>query len=137
MSPLRRISQSWITRTLAVGAVSVSIDVSLGLLVLWLGGPTRAAAMVGSTTGSIFTYFANRHFAFRDSKVPLARSGIKFAVMTLITNTLHGQVVVWYRELWGMPYVVAKLAADLTVVTIPQLLLLRHVVFPKAPNDTP
>lgn len=131
MDLLHRLSRFWAARSLAIGALSVSLDLSLGGLVLWLGGPTRAAAMAGTALGSTFTYFANRYFAFRDSQEPVSKSGLKFIAMQATMSVIHGQVVVWFRDGLGLPYVPAKMAADLLVVTFPQLLIMRHVVFPK------
>jgi putative flippase GtrA len=95
--------------------------------------------MTGTTVGSIFTYFSNRYFAFGDSAAPLVRSGSKFVLMTIIINTVHGQVVVWLRDDFGFPYPLAKIIADLLVATIPQLIFMRFVVFPKdrAPGAAP
>lgn len=128
---IERLTKWWAFRSLAVGAVSVALDVSTGLTVLSLGGPTRLAAMCGTTVGSTWTYFANRHFAFKDHQEPVARSGLKFVLVQAALNTAHGQVVVWLRDGFGVPYVAAKLMADVLVVTFPQLWLMRNVVFPK------
>jgi len=89
------------------------------------------AAMGGTTVGSTWTYFANRHLAFRDHEEPVAKSGLKFFVMQAVMSVLHGQVVVWLRDGYGIPYVFAKLMADVMVVTVPQLLLMRYVIFPQ------
>ncbi len=128
---LRRLSSWWATRSLLIGAVSVGLDLATGGTILWFGGPTRLAAMGGTTVGSTWTYFANRHLAFRDHEEPVARSGIKFFVMQAVMSVLHGQVVVWLRDGYGIPYVFAKLMADVMVVTVPQLLLMRYVIFPQ------
>ncbi len=121
----------WAARSLAIGAGSVAFDLATGLTLLWLGAPTRVAAMSGNAVGSTFTYFANRHFAFRDHAEPVAKSGLKFFLMQAMLAVVHGQVVVWLRDGQGLPYVLAKLLADVLVVTGPQLLLMRFVIFPK------
>ncbi|MBL8913455.1 MAG: GtrA family protein [Archangium sp.] len=126
-----RLSQWWLARSLAIGVVSVSLDLSMGGVVLWLGGPTRLAAMCGTTVSSTITYFANRHLAFRDSTSRLAPSAMRFALMALVTNLIHGQVVVWFRDGSGIPYAFAKMLADMLVITGPQLLLMRYWVFPR------
>jgi putative flippase GtrA len=135
MKPGERFWKFWATRSLLVGAVSVALDLSTGVLILTLGGPTRAAAMSGTTVGSIFTYFANRHFAFKDHQEPVAKSGLKFFAMQAVLSTIHGQVVVWLRDSMGVPYAIAKMMADMMVVTGPQLLIMRHVIFPKKKVD--
>lgn len=136
---LARLSKFWAARSLAAGAVAVCFDLALGGLVLWFGGSTRAAAMSGNVLGTTLTYFFNRYFAFKDSNAPMMTSGAKFFAMQACLGVAHGQVVVWLRDFLGIPYVPAKMAADALVVAIPQLMLMRHVVFPKEPspdNDT-
>ena len=84
MSFAQRVWKFWGSRTLMIGAVSTTLDLVTGGIVLWLGGPTRAAAMAGTTVGSTFSYFANRHFAFKDHEEPVAKSGIKYFVMQAV-----------------------------------------------------
>lgn len=126
-----RIWKFWAARSLMIGAVSTALDLTTGGLVLLLGGPTRAAAMSGTTVGSTFSYFANRHFAFKDHKEPVAKSGLKFFLMQAVLGIMHGQVVVWLRDGLGVPYLIAKMCGDLLVVTGPQLLLMRYFIFPQ------
>lgn len=131
MTFLERAWKFWASRTLMIGAVSTTLDLCTGGLVLWLGGPTRAAAMAGTTVGSTFSYFANRYFAFRDHEEPVARSGIKYALMQTVLGIAHGQVTVLLRDHAGIPYVASKMMADLMVVTGPQMFLMRYFIFPK------
>lgn len=128
---VERIWKFWASRSLMIGAVSTTLDLLTGLAVLSLGGPTRAAAMSGTTVGSTFSYFANRHFAFTDHEEPVAKSGLKFFVMQVVLGALHGQVTVMLRDWFHVPYVIAKMSADLLVVTGPQMLIMRHFIFPK------
>jgi len=125
-----RIWKFWAARSLMIGAVSTTLDICAGGLVLLLGGPTRAAAMTGTTLGSTFSYFANRHFAFKDHQEPVAKSGLKFILMQTVLGLAHGQVTVWLRDDLGLPYLIAKMSADLLVVTFPQLWLMRNFIFP-------
>ena len=131
MTFLERVWKFWASRTLMIGAVSTTLDLCTGGLVLWLGGPTRAAAMAGTTVGSTFSYFANRYFAFRDHEEPVARSGLKYLLMQAVLGVLHGQVTVMLRDGAGVPYVASKMMADLLVVTGPQMVLMRYFIFPK------
>jgi len=126
---LERTWNLWATRSLAVGVVSTALDLGVGGLVLWLGAPTRAAAMTGTLLGAVFSYFANRAFAFRDAD-PSGASLVRFALVTVVTSTIHGQFVVWFSSM-GLPYIAAKMASDVIVYSVGQLLLLRYVVFPK------
>ena len=112
-----------------MGAVSTVLDLSVGGLLLWLGAPTRVAAMAGTLVGAGLSYFLNRAVAFRDDG-PKRRSLPRFAVVTIVASAIHGQFVVWFRGL-GLPYIAAKMAADVIVYSVGQLLLLRYVVFPR------
>ena len=131
MTFLERAWKFWGSRTLMIGAVSTTLDLCTGGLVLWLGGPTRAAAMAGTTVGSTFSYFANRYFAFQDHEEPVARSGIKYFLMQAVLGVLHGQVTVMLRDHAGIHYVASKMMADMLVVTGPQMVLMRYFIFPK------
>lgn len=132
---LERVKNLWVTRSLVVGAVSTVLDLGLGGLLLWLGAPTRWAAMAGTLAGSVFSYFAQRAFAFRDQE-PMRRTLPRYALVAVTASTVHGQVVVWLSG-WGLPYVAAKLTADVLVYSVGQMLLLRYVVFPLKRASTP
>ncbi len=132
---IERAKNLWVTRSLAVGAVSTALDLALGGTLLWFGAPTRVAAMSGTLFGSLFSYFANRDFAFRD-RDPTQSSFWRFALITGTASAIHAQFVVWFRT-YGLPYVAAKMAADVIVYSVGQLLLLRYVVFPKKLAPTP
>lgn len=121
------------TRSLAVGAAAVALDLTLGLgLITFFAASSRVAAMAGTGLGSVFSYFANRSFAFKDSDAKLRQSALRFALTTVALSVAHGQAVVVLRDRFGVPYVPAKVAADLIVITFTQLVLLRFVVFPRA-----
>lgn len=137
MKLLERVWKFWASRSLMIGAVSTTLDLCTGGLVLYFGGPTRAAALTGNAVGSTFTYFANRHFAFQDHEEKVASSGLKFALMQITLGLAHAQVVVWFRDSLGIPYAFAKLSADMMVVTGPQLLIMRHFIFPKKKVPVP
>jgi putative flippase GtrA len=96
--------------------------------------PTRAAAMTGTVLGAVFTFVANQRFAFKDSgsHLTLSRSMVRFAAATLFASVVHGQLVVWLRDTFGVPFVPSKIVSDVLVFTLGQLVLLRYVVFPKA-----
>lgn len=127
-----RVAHSWVVRSLGVGAVATGLDLTVGVCLLALRAPTRAAAMAGTLTGATFTFVVNRLFIFRDSNQKLWGAVFKFALVMVATSSVHGQVVVFLRDVQALPYVVAKISADLLVLTFSQLLLLRYVVFPKS-----
>ena len=124
--------RSWATRSLAVGAAATALDIMVGLVCLHLLGlSTRIGAMTGVAIGGAFTFFANRHFAFKEHNPALAKPAFKFVVATGLGMVVHGQLVVLMRDHAGIPFVLAKMIADMGVFTFGQLLVLRYLVFPK------
>ena len=87
--------------------------------------------MSGMVVGSIVSFIANRYFAFPDSGLQLGKSAVRYFVQLGISIIIHGQVVTYLHDSKGFPYVPSKFAADVMVLTIPQLLILRYLVFPK------
>ncbi len=132
----KHLLDSWATRSLAVGAVVTGLDVAVGMTALHLGVTTRWAAMLGTAVGMVLSYFANRVFAFKADN-PLARSAGVYLGVMVVSSVLHGQLVVWLRDLWGVPFVFSKMGADFVVFTVGHLLLLRYVVFPEAKPTAP
>ncbi len=133
-SLLMRVWKNWATRSLAIGAGATVLDLVVGTTMLVaLHLPTRAAAMTGTVLGAAFTFVANRRFAFSDSgtQLTLSRSLLRFAAATLFASVVHGQLVVWLRDTFGVPYVPSKIVSDVLVFTLGQLVLLRYVVFPR------
>lgn len=129
---LKKAFASWATRSLAVGALATLIDivVLLGCDRL-LGFPTPVSAGTGVIFGSTVTFILNRHFAFRDHHPELAPQAMKFVIATSGCMVVHATLVGLMRDRMGVPVVLAKIAADLMVFTVGQLLILRYVVFPK------
>jgi putative flippase GtrA len=129
---LQRLLGSWATRSLALGAVATVLDLSLGTSLRWLGVRTDLAAMSGTTLGAVFAFFANRSFAFRDHHQPMAKAALKFVLVSATLILIHGQVVKLLCDGQGLPYPLAKVLADVLVITFNHPLLLRYFVFPKA-----
>jgi putative flippase GtrA len=130
-SRLLQVWHSWATRSLMVGAGATVLDIALGSTLLFLGATARISAMVGVVLGAAFTFFANRHFAFKERSGEFARPALRFLLATALASVAHGQVVHMLRDNAGIPFVVAKMMADVAVFTFGQMLLLRYVVFPK------
>lgn len=128
---LKRLWNSWATRSLAVGAVATCLDLLVGWAMLSMGFETRMAAMTGVSVGATFAFLANRYFAFREHDAKLASPLFRYVLTTALAMVVHGQVVVILRDRFGVPFMFSKLGADLMVFTFGQLLLLRYVVFPK------
>ncbi len=134
---LRRAWRSWATRSLAIGAVATVLDIAVGLTCLNVFRlSTRPGAMLGVAIGATFTFFANRHFAFKDRSQALASPALKFLAATAVSMVIHGQLVVMMRDRFGIPFVLAKIIADIGVFSVGQLLLLRFLVFPKKKVDS-
>jgi putative flippase GtrA len=95
------------------------------------GLPIPVSSAIGVLVGSAFTFFANRHFAFRDHKPELAPQAAKFIVATSGAMMIHSSFVWALAVRAGVPVVLAKFIADILVFSVGQLLLLRYVVFPK------
>ncbi len=136
---LRRLAGSWATRSVAVGAVAMVFDIAVGSLLLFrFGVSTQVSAMVGVVVGLVFTFFANRYFAFREPNPEVAGPAVRFIAVSLVSTVLHGLLVGWLRDSLGVPFVVAKMIADFLIFTVGQLLLLRFVVFrPRPPRVDP
>lgn len=116
----------------------MAIDLVVGVTALeWLHASSRAAAMVGTLVGATWTYFANRGYAFTDGDRQLRRSAVRFVFTTIALSAAHGQAVVLLRDRWGVPYVPAKIVADVVVLTFTQLILYRFFVFPRPAAPRP
>ena len=66
------------------------------------------------------------------TRCKLTKPALKFVLATSASMLIHGQLVVLLRDHAGVPFVVAKMIADIGVFSVGQLLLLRYLVFPKA-----
>jgi len=122
---------SWATRSLALGGIATVLDIFVLLGCVSLGAPNPVAAMIGVSVGATFTFFANRHFAFRDHHPELAPQVLKFVGATAGAMGIHAALVHLLADTWSVPVVLAKMMADVAVFSVGQLLLLRYVVFPK------
>lgn len=134
---LQKLKDLWAVRSLVVGVGAVVIAMVIGWVVLGLRGPTRLATMLGLAVAWVFTYVANRTWAFSDSDASVAGSSVRFVVMAVGTTLVHGQVVVWLTDDLGLPWTVSKLLGDVLVVTVPNLLIMRFLVFPRRESPPP
>ncbi len=134
----QRAWSSWATRSLAIGGIATAIDVAVLLFcVNVLGTSNSIGAMAGVVPGATFTFFANRHFAFRDHDAKAAPQALKFFAATSISMLLHGLLVGVLADRLRVPVVLAKFASDLLIFSVGQLFVLRYLVFPKAKSATP
>lgn len=124
-------------RALGTGAMGTLLDHGVGLGLAWLGAPTRVAAGSGKLAGALFGYLGHRVFSFTDHAQPLARSGARYALVTVVVTLLHGQLVVWLRDGLGLPYLAAAVLGDAVVGTPVWMLALRFFVFPAAARSPP
>jgi putative flippase GtrA len=93
--------------------------------------------VVGVVVGGTFAFFANRYFAFRDRQPGLAKPAVRFVLATLVAIAVHAWMVGLLADRMGVPVVLAKLAADVAVFSVGQLLVLRYIVFPRAEPPAP
>jgi putative flippase GtrA len=138
-SRLKRLYGWWATRSLLIGAVATLVDVSIGTFLLSVVGlPTLQADVLALAVGTTLNFLAHRYFAFREKNPKLADPAVRWILVTLVQVAVHGQLVTMLRDWWGVPFVPAKMAADLLVFTVAQLLLVRYFVFgKKKDSDAP
>src|SRR5437773_10217004 len=118
----KKLWRSWATRSLAIGGIATVLDILVGTTCLsLLAVPTRFAAMCGVVVGATFTFFANRYFAFKEHNPKLTKPALKFVLATSASMLIHGQLVVLLRDHAGVPFVVAKMIADIGVFSVGQL----------------
>jgi putative flippase GtrA len=123
---------TWVTRSMAISSAATVVDVTvLVICVEVFRLPNPVAAMVGVSCGSLVTFFANRHFAFRDHNPELVPDVLKFVLTTLVAMVIHALIVYALANRLRVPVVIAKLCADILVFSVGQLLALRYIVFPK------
>jgi putative flippase GtrA len=134
----KRLTGWWATRSLAIGAGATAIDVTIGTLLLTLAHlSTLASDMLALAVGTTLNFLAHRYFAFKEKNPKLADPALRWVLMTVAQTLVHGQLVRMLRDWWGVPFVPAKMAADLVVFSAAQLLLVRYVVFPKKKDAPP
>lgn len=123
--------RSWAVPSLMVGAVATLVDVGVLLgAIRWLNASTAAGAMLGVAVGSTVAFLGNRRFAFPGSASAWVPEALRFFAGTTAGMLLHAALVRALADRVGVPVVLAKLASDVCVFTIGQLLLLRFFVFP-------
>jgi len=138
LSVMRWAWQSWATRSLAVGAAATALDICVLLVcVKLLNLPNPVGAAVGVTVGSTFTFYANKHFAFRDAGAAVGSQALKFVGATACSMVIHASFVWLLADRMGVNVVLAKMIADVAVFSVGQLLVLRYLVFPKAVIPAP
>ena len=128
----------WVSRSLMVGAAATALDILILLICVKLFAMANpVGAMVGVVFGSTFTFFANRHFAFRDHKPQLAPQAMKFVLTTFAAMLVHAYLVHLLADRLGLNVVLSKMVADVAVFTVGQLFVLRYIVFPKLKTKDP
>jgi putative flippase GtrA len=135
---VQRVMASWAARSLQVGALATVVDVCVLLVckkVLKL--PTPVGAAIGVAFGSTLAFFLNRAWAFRARGTPVTGQAVKYIISTLIAMSIHAPLVGILADWLDVPVVVAKLAADVVVFSIGQLLAMRFLIFRKSVPETP
>ena len=134
---LKKLWSGWVSRSLVIGGGATLIDLVIGTIMHHgFGISARVSAMTGVIAGAAFSYFANRYFAFRErTSDKVVSSMLKFVGVAIISSIVHGQVVVWLTEKISLPFVAAKVIADIVIFGVSQLFVLRYIVFPKSKRD--
>src|SRR5262249_32453232 len=128
-----RAVASWAARSLQVGALATLVDVCVLLVCKKaLKLPTPVAAAIGVAIGSTIAFFLNRAWAFRAQGTPVTGQAVKFIISTLIAMSIHAPLVGILADWLDVPVVVAKLAADVLVFSVGQLLAMRFLIFRKS-----
>ena len=131
-----RLAGSWIVRSLAVGAVSSGVDYALVYgTSTFLAFPAAFAALCGLGVGTVTNFLLNRRFAFKDSGAGWAGAAVRYFGALGCLMLVHATAVGLLTERAGLHILLAKLVADVTLLSGGQLLVLRYIVFPR--NKTP
>ena len=80
-----------LNRFLVVGSLTVLVDYAAYRLFLFLSAGVDVSKTLGFLSGTVFAYFANRHFTFR-STAPHGRQLVRFLAVYL--STLAANVAV-------------------------------------------
>jgi putative flippase GtrA len=126
--------RGWASRSLAIGALATPLDLLVGTLALGAGASTRVAALTGLALGGTFGFFANRFFAFPEKGQKLATPALRYVIVTVLSSLLHAELTAVLRDDLQVPFVGAKLVADVLVFSVLQLAVLRYIVFPATPE---
>ena len=135
---VQKVMASWAARSLQVGALATVVDVCVLLVCKKvLNIPTPVAAAIGVAIGSTLAFFLNRAWAFRAQGTPVTGQAVKYIISTLIAMSIHAPLVGILADWLDVPVVVAKLAADVLVFSVGQLLAMRFLIFRKSMRETP
>ena len=134
---VQKVMASWAARSLQVGALATVLDVCVLLVCKKvLNLPTPVGAAIGVAIGSTLAFFLNRAWAFRARGTPVTGQAVKYIISTLIAMSIHAPLVGILADWLDVPVVVAKLAADVLVFSIGQLLAMRFLIFRKTSRES-
>ena len=125
---------AWVAKSLLIGALGSILDysvVGLGVTVLALQ-PSRATAL-GLGCGMVLNFLLNRRFTFNAGKEPVLAQALRYALAMGALLVVHSCVVAILCGQFKVPVLLAKLAADLGVLSFSQPFALRRFVFPRRP----
>jgi len=129
---LSDVARSWISISLVASFIATFFDLAVVIaLVQWRHFNPAAAAPIGVTFGSTVNFGINKIFSFKDSVGHLHYQYMRFLLGTAVAAAIHAGFVYVFTNLLGIHYVISKIAADILVFTVGNLVLLRFVVFPK------
>ncbi|MBK7864551.1 MAG: GtrA family protein [Archangiaceae bacterium] len=121
----------WASKSVLIGALASGIDLAIGtFFAVGMHFPTRVCTAIGLCFGATINFLAQRRYAFPDRDTRLGHSTLRWLLVTAAQILVHGQLVTLLRDQLHVPYVPAKMAGDVLVFTVLQLVLLRYVIFP-------
>lgn len=131
----RALRDSWALRSATLNAFGSALDYSVALsLVSVMGVATPLGTAAGVMTGATFNFFANRRFAFGDAScAPVGRQALRFVTAIGTLMVIHALAVWMLRDRLGVPFVPAKMAADVVLLGATQPFVLRYFVFTRPP----
>lgn len=129
----RRLTDSWVFKSLAINAVGALLDYAVALtLVTGLAVMTPLATAAGVCTGACFNFLMNRSVAFRDgTPSAMSRQALRFIGAMGTLMVIHSMAVWFLRDGMGVPFIPAKLACDVVLLGATQPFVLRYFVFPR------
>ncbi|HEU4405427.1 MAG TPA: GtrA family protein [Polyangiaceae bacterium] len=133
MSFATRLANTWAFRSVTVNAFGSALDyATVLLLVAVLGLPTPVGTVTGLALGGAWNFLLNRNVVFADrAKRHFAHEALCFAGALAVLSAGHAVAVWFLRERLGVPLVLAKMAADFTLLGTTQPFVLRYFVFPR------
>lgn len=111
-----------------VGVLNTLVDYAVfGLCYELVHIPIAISQVLGYMSGSVFGYFANSNFTFREGKGRTKAQGAQYIGIDLVLTLLSGAFMHWV-EIMGWPVYIVKLFVTVAVALI-HYIIYKFVVF--------